>query len=892
MNGSPPSQSIGLSEQEAAALLRRHGPNVIPRGPRRSVWRRVGDQLRDPMILLLLGAFVVVAAVGDLPDAAIIVAVVCLNTAIGVVQEVRAANALAALEQLAAPEATAIRDGRPVRVPTADLVPGDQVRLDAGDVVPADVVLVQAAGVQVDESSMTGESVPVSRESGAELLAGSVLTRGRALGQVVRTGTTSALGGIAAAVVAAGVRTTPLQRRLSRLSGQLVWLTLAVAALVLVLGIARGQDLTDMLVVAVSLAVAAIPESLPAVVTVALALGAYRMARRNALVRRLPAVETLGSVTVLATDKTGTLTEGRMTVGLVWTSDGSWRVSGGGYAVAGGFDPIDEVVDGEALSLLLRDVVLCNDARLTGPAAGEWTVVGDPMEGALLVAAAKHDPGVLALSEQWRRVGELPFDSTTKRMVTIHRGSVGRLVVCKGAPEAVFDALGDPARAEAARIAAEGLARRGYRVLAVADAFRDDPDAEVDLDRDRPAGLVLRGLVALVDPPRESARDVVSACREAGIRAVMITGDHPATARAIADELTITLDGPEVATGADVAGGRHAERVSDIGVYARTRPQDKVDIVAAWQRRGAVVAMTGDGVNDAPALRNADIGVAMGNRGTEVARQAADLVLADDDLRTVVAAVQEGRRIYANIRRFLRYGLSGGLAEVLVLLVAPWLGMPLPLTPGQILWINMVTHGLPGVAFGGEPADPVDMRRPSPSPERSVLGGLLPQIAATAVLIAVVALAVGLSVEGEGARRTTIFLGLGLAQLWLALVLRAPRGDGGWRARSLEAAVAGAALLLVAGAVWPPLCELLDTTAASASQIALVAILAAVPAAVVAVVGRLYRGSGGSRVPGPGPKGPGDGAGHRRNMEGERGGHHAGEHHAGEHRGDRRRSRG
>lgn len=831
----PAEPQTGLSTEQAAALLSQHGPNAVSRGPRRSSLSRIGDQLRDPMILLLLGACVVVAAVGDLPDAAIILAVVLLNTAIGVVQEVRAANALDALERMAAPEATVVRDRRLVRVPTAEVVPGDQVRLEAGDIVPADLVLEQAAGVEVDESAMTGESVPVSREGGAELLAGTVLTRGRGLGQVVRTGSDSALGGIAAAVVAAGVRPTPLQLRLSRLSGQLVWLTLGIAALVMLLGIARGQGLQDMLVLAVSLAVAAIPESLPAVVTVALALGAYRMARRHALVRRLPAVETLGSVTVLATDKTGTLTEGRMTVREVWTAAGRWRLDGAGYAAAGDVVRTDGTADEVHLTLLVRDLVLCNDARLSGPVDGVWDVVGDPMEGALLVAAAKHDPSALALSDRWPRIDEAPFDSVAKRMTTLHRSPSGRLMVCKGAPEAVLSVVADPAAATVARAEAQRLAEHGYRVLAVADASVGDE--AVDLRH--PTGLALRGLIALADPPREWAREVVSECRAAGIRTVMITGDHPATARAIADELTITADGPDLATGEDVANGRHVARVGDIGVYARTRPEDKVDIVAAWQERGAVVAMTGDGVNDAPALRNADIGVAMGNRGTEVARQAADLVLADDDLRTVVAAVQEGRRIYANIRRFLRYGLSGGLAEVLVLLVAPWLGMPLPLTPGQILWINMVTHGLPGVAFGGEPADPDDMHRPSPSPVHSVLGGLVLQVAGTAMLIATLALAVGLWVEGEGAQQTMVFLSLGLAQLWLALALRAPRAGAGWRARGLEGAVAGAALLLVAAAMWAPLRDLLDTTAVSTPQLVLVVALAAAPATVVAVWSRV-----------------------------------------------------
>ena len=821
----------GLSTTEAVARRGEHGANVVPRGPRRPAWRRVLDQLRDPMILLLLGASVVVAAVGDLPDASIILAVVCLNTTIGVVQEVRAANALEALDRLAAPHAVVLRDGHPVRVDAADLVPGDLVQLEAGDVVPADLRLGLAAGLEVDESTMTGESVPVSHSVGDELFSGTVVTRGRAHGTVVRTGARSALGSIATSVAAAGTRATPLQLRLSRLSGQLVVLTLALAGLVFLLGVLRGEPVTDTLVLGVSLAVAAIPESLPAVVTVALALGAYRMARRHALVRRLPAVETLGSVTVLAVDKTGTLTEGHMTVREVWTPYGAWTVSGAGYGVAGELSPAG---GGEELALLVRDLVLCNDARLKGPVGPVWEVVGDPMEAALLVAAAKHDRAALELPAVWRRTDEVPFDSVTKQMTTLHRGPGGNLLVVKGAPEAVTPLVADPEVADAALREAGRLADRGFRVLAVADSGTREgaPDA---------ARLELRGLVALQDPPRAAARDVVVSCRAAGIRTVMITGDHPATARAVADELTITDDGPTVATGADVARGPDAEAVRDVGVFARTRPEDKVDIVGAWQRLGAVVAMTGDGVNDAPALRNADIGVAMGNRGTEVARQAADLVLGDDDLGTVVVAVEEGRRIYTNVRRFLRFGLAGGLAEVLVLLAGPWVGMPLPLTPGQILWINMVTHGVPGVAFGGEPADPADMAHPSPSPERSVLGGLVREIGLTAAMIAVVALAAGLWSDDDRTQ-TSVFLCLGLAQLWLALALRAPRSGAGWRARGLEAAVAAAAALLVAAVAWAPLRDLLDAAPVSPGQAGAIAVLAAGPALVVAVRNRITKG--------------------------------------------------
>jgi Ca2+-transporting ATPase len=789
------------------------------------------------MILLLLGALGVVLALGDASDAVIIVAVVVLNTTIGVVQEVRAANAIDALDAMAAPHATVVRDGQPVRVDSGEVVPGDLVRLDAGDVVPADAELVEAHGLQLDESAMTGESVPVARGGGDEVLSGTVVTRGRGAALVLRTGADSGLGRIAAGIVATGARDTPLQQRLGRLSRQLVVVTLALAGLVLVLALLRGQPLGETLVLAVSLAVAAIPESLPAVVTVALAMGAHRMARRAALVRWLPAVETLGSVTVLASDKTGTLTEGRMLVQRLWTPSGSWEVSGHGYGVGGTVR--GPRADPDELRLLLRDLVLCNDARLVGPEGDQWRVVGDPMEAALLIAAAKHDAATLDDPSSWPRVQEIPFESRTQRMVTLHEGAQGWLAVCKGAPEVVLELLADREVAGRARAAALDLAERGYRVLAVADArheSRPDTAALLSGPTTRPTtGMVLRGLAAVADPPRAGAAEVVRACRDAGIRTVLITGDHPATARAVADELSIVSATSEVADGEMVARGDHVAKVDRIAVYARTRPEQKVDIVAAWQDRGDVVAMTGDGVNDGPALRRADIGIAMGERGTEVARQAADLVLADDDLATVVVAVGEGRRIYTNIRLFLRYGLSGGLAEVLVILLGPFLGLPVPLAPGQILWINMITHGVPGVAFGGEPMDPGVMRRPSPSPQRSVLGpGLVSQIVQAALLIAGVSLLAG-HLAPESQLQTWVFLTLGLAQLGVALAIRAPRAGTGWKDRGLEAAVLGAAALQVLAVTWAPLRDLLGTRALTPADAVVVTGLAALPGVVLRV---------------------------------------------------------
>ncbi len=826
----------GLTAEDAATRLVEHGPNLTPEAPPRGWLRRVFDQIRDPMIMLLMAALVVTIVLSDYTDAAIIATVIVLNTSIGVFQEVRAEQAIAALGRMAAPKAWVIRDGALVEVAAADVVPGDLLRLEAGDVVPADGDLVEAFALQVDESAMTGESVPVDRETGGEVLAGTVVTHGRGVATVTRTGAESGLGRIAALIASAGMRPTPLQRRLTRLSHVLVMAVLALCGLVFVLGLARGEDLADMLILSVSLSVAAIPESLPAVVSVALALGAYRMARRSAVVRWLPAVETLGSVTVLASDKTGTLTEGRMVVQRLWTPTGRYDVTGRGYGTAG--EVLADGHDGTP-DRLLRDLVLCNDAKLlpSSEESGDWAAVGDPMEAAMLIAAAKSSVAALHAGESWPRSEEIPFDSERQRMTTLHSHGDEWLVVSKGAPEVVLDRMAPSPDVSRARAAAGELAASGFRVIAVADAVHAERPVVLE------DGLELVGLIGIADPPRAGAAQLVADCRAAGVHLVLITGDHPATARAIASDIGITDTAPEVAVGEEVARGEHVDRVAEIGVYARTKPEQKVDIVEAWQRRGDVVAMTGDGVNDAPALRGADIGVAMGMRGTEVARQAADLVLADDDLHTVVVAVAEGRRIFANIRTFLRYGLSGGFAEIAVILAAPFLGMPLPLTAAQILWINMLTHGLPGVAFGGEPIDPRVMHRPSMSPEKSVLReGLGWQILSTGVVIGLVSMLAGYLAHVRGEHvQTWVFLTLGLTQLGVAIALRAPRSGLSWRSRGLEAAVLGAAALQVAGVYFAPLRELLGTVVLDGPTFLLLAALALVPGVLISME-RRWRG--------------------------------------------------
>ncbi|GAA4990166.1 HAD-IC family P-type ATPase [Kitasatospora paranensis] len=715
----------GLTAAEAARLLAEHGPNRVGSAPRTPIRSRVAAQLRDPLVLVLLAAVVLTVVTGDHADAIVIGLVVVVNTAVGVAQEVRADTAVAALSTLSAPAARVLRDGGERELPSAELVPGDVLLLSEGDIVPADAAPVESTALLVDESMLTGESVPVEKDAAvpsARLAAGTVVVRGRAVAVVTATGQDSALGRIAASLHPRP-RLTPLQQRLAGLGRVLALVTVVLCLVVFVLGLARGQALEAMAVTAISLAVAAVPESLPAVVTLALAIGARRMAARRAIVRRLPAVETLGSVTLLATDKTGTLTEGRMTLERLWGPGWEATVTGPGDRPEG--ELLVEPAAGRAAAVaLLRTAALCNDASLRPPVAadGRWTLLGDPTEAALLVAAVKAGLDPAGLARHSPRVSEEPFDSLRKRMATVHRAGSGPLEIClKGAPEAVLDPAvldASPELLASASQQAARLAARGYRVLAVASALRDAPGPTE-------SGLRLLGLVGLADPPKPAAAATLAACRRAGITPVLITGDHPATARAIARRVGL-LDHADRAAAVAAGGDRAAGAVPDltaVRVFARTDPQQKLDIVRAWQARGAVTAMTGDGVNDGPALQQADIGVAMGRRGTEVARQAADLVLADDELATLVAAVEEGRRVYDNIRRFLLYALAGGVAEILVMLLGPLLGLALPLRAGQILWINLLTHGLTGVAVGAEPVSEQAMRRPPRSPREHVLAG-------------------------------------------------------------------------------------------------------------------------------------------------------------------------
>ncbi len=841
---------VGLDAGAATDRLARYGPNSLMERKGVPVWRRFLEQFANAMILVLLAAAAVTTLIGDLKDTVVILAIVLLNAVIGFVQEYRAEQAMAALKRMTSPTSVVVRDGRPEAVPAETLVPGDVVRLEAGDVVTADLRLLETRALRINEAALTGESEPAEKTSSPlpevseavladqrnMAFSGTAVTYGRGRGVVVATGMSTALGRVASLLQEGPAGRTPLQRRLDGLGRWLAVLALGVCTLVFVAGILRGEPADVMFLTAVSLAVAAIPEGLPAVVTIALALGARRMARREALIRKLPAVETLGSVTVVCSDKTGTLTENRMLVERVWTPNAEYTVTGDGYAPDGTIDP-DPSAD-EGFASLVRVAAACNDASLRGPttAGGAWGVTGDPTEGALLALAAKSSVGDAFDPDHPRRIEELTFDADRRRMATFHDADDGVWVAVKGALESVgplVDASERDVVAAAERRAGE-LAADGFRVLALAErTVSSVPTPPQAAEHD----LRLLGLVAMADPPRAASAPSIEAARRAGIRPVMITGDHPLTASAIARRIGLLEGEVRVLTGAELADLDEVTfrvLVEDVAVYARTSPEQKVRIVDALQRRGEVVAMTGDGVNDAPALRLADIGVAMGIMGTEVSKEAADMVLADDDFATIVRAVEEGRRIYDNIRRFVRYLLATNTAEVVVVFAAPFLGLPLPLQPVQILWINLVTDGPPALALGVEPVEPDAMKRPPRPPSESILGrGLWQRALATGLLMAMVTLAVqALAIAQGWAWQTMVFTTLAFLQLANALAVRSERQSAlslGWRSNvPLMAAVVAITLVQLALIYVPPLQPVFDTEALGPIELAVVLVASSV----------------------------------------------------------------
>ncbi|MFY9328590.1 MAG: cation-transporting P-type ATPase [Georgfuchsia sp.] len=739
----------GLDEAEVAARREKYGFNRLSVQPGRGPLVRFLAQIVQPLILVLIGAGTVTVFLGEWVDASVIFGVVLINALVGFIQEGKAEEALAALARAVASETTVLRAGVRIRLDAAELVPGDVVVLSAGDKVPADLRLLSGKELRTAEAALTGESLPVDKHSQPlpadtpladrrnMAYAGTLVVGGQGLGMVIATGDGTETGRISQLIAQAPDLTTPLTRKIGEFSQRLLIAILALAALTFAVGVLRGESTFDMFMAAVALAVGAIPEGLPAAMTVTLAIGVSRMAKRRAIVRKLPVVETLGSTTVICSDKTGTLTENAMTVREIFAGAEMFAVTGHGYGPSGSIELSGQpAAIAGALRETLVNGVLCNDARLVHK-DHHWSIAGDPTEGALLAAARKGDLDAETLSSVFPRLDELPFDSTRQYMVTLHEIEGARIVCVKGAMEKLLPACNMmldqsgrevPLDPEAIHAAATRMTKDGLRILAMA---RSELSPGQQLEHARIAtGLVFLGLAGMIDPPRPRAIAAVRACHAAGIRVKMITGDHPGTALAIARQLGIVRDGVAALTGRELSALddealRKAVSASD--VFARVEPEQKLRLVRALQANGEVVAMTGDGVNDAPALKQANIGIAMGLGGTEVAKEAAAMVLTDDNFATIEAAIEEGRGIYDNLVKFITWTIPTNAAEGLVILAAILSGTVLPITPLQVLWINMTTAVFLGLMLAFEPAEGHIMHRPPRPPAAPILDRALLQ---------------------------------------------------------------------------------------------------------------------------------------------------------------------
>lgn len=823
---------FGLTTEQVKGRQAKFGKNEISEAGSRSPWRILLEQFTSLLVLILIGAALLALALGDFKDAIAIGAIVLLFGFLGFIQEYRAEQAMAALKRLSAPIVRVFRDGKLVEVPSSELVPGDFISFEAGNLVPADSRLIEAVNLRVQEATLTGESEPVDKDDrylpGAEVplgdranmvYMGTTITYGRGRAVVVETGMRTELGKVAALLQGVQSELTPLQKRLDQLGKLLSIVGIMVSGLVLAIGLVKGEPLRDMLLTAVSIAVAVVPEGLPAVVTITLAIGAQRMLRRRALIRRLPAVETLGSVMVICSDKTGTLTENRMTVMVLDVAGHQLQITEKMRlrmpylnSSADLSKPENALIDQPgSIHLLLAGGALCNDAVLNPQADGSYQTIGDPTEAALLVAAAQLGLEQMNLKEEFPRMAELPFDSERKRMSTIHRYSSTshsstpllselaskpdlHLVFTKGAVDGLLEICSHVWVNDApqklneewlkrVQTANDTMAQQGMRVLGVAfktlEKVPQKPTVELEQE------LILVGLVGMIDPPRPEVREAIRTCRMAGIRPVMITGDHPLTARQIARELGILQpDGgnDQVITGTDLnqlTDAELTETVENVSVFARVSPDHKLRIVQALQNRGKIVAMTGDGVNDAPALKRADIGVAMGITGTDVSKEASEMVLQDDNFATIVSAVEEGRTIFDNLRKFIKFSVAGNIGKVSVMLLGPLLGKPLPLEPLQLLWLNLLTDGLLGLGLGLEPPEKDIMRRPPISPRESFFNpGLGRHILWVGALIGAIALTVGYIYwrnNPDGNWQTMTFTTLAFSQIAQALATRSRR---------------------------------------------------------------------------------------------------------------------
>ncbi|EWG11891.1 calcium-translocating P-type ATPase, SERCA-type [Cytobacillus firmus] len=760
----------GLTEDDVKKRHKQYGFNELKEGEKQSALLLFFSQFKDFMVLVLLAATLISGLLGEYIDAIAIIAIVIINGFLGFFQERKAEKSLSALKELSAPQVIALRDGIWKKIPSKEVAVGDLLKFSTGDRVGADVRIVESNSLEIEESALTGESLPVQKRTGSlktpnlaigdmENMAfmGTMVTRGNGLGVVVGTGMNTAMGQIADLLQNAETMTTPLQRRLEQLGKILITAAIFLTVLVVAAGVMQGQELYTMFLAGVSLAVAAIPEGLPAIVTVALSLGVQRMIRKKAIVRKLPAVETLGCASVICSDKTGTMTQNKMTVTHLWSGGKEWRVDGVGYEPQGQFYRNDSQIEpksDKALQQMLMFGMLCNHAEIQQK-NNEFVIDGDPTEGALLVAAMKAGYNRSSLLNQFKIINEFPFDSARKMMSVVVKDHNGRqFIVTKGAPD-VLAGKSESVLWEGRRqilskelygeiqAAIEDLASQALRTIAI--GYKEIPSKNVILDeKEAEKGLTFIGLQGMIDPPRPEVKEAVKECREAGIKTIMITGDHVITAQAIAKQLGILTEGSKVLQGKDLAEMSVEDLedvVEDVAVFARVSPEHKLKIVKALQNRGHIVAMTGDGVNDAPAIKAADIGISMGITGTDVAKEASALVLLDDNFATIKAAIKEGRNIYENIRKFIRYLLASNVGEILVMLFAMLLALPLPLVPIQILWVNLVTDGLPAMALGLDQPEENVMKRKPRSPKEGVFSrGLGWKVVSRGFLIGLVTL--------------------------------------------------------------------------------------------------------------------------------------------------------
>jgi P-type Ca2+ transporter type 2C len=737
------SKPSGLSQSEAAERASKYGPNEIQAAQRISAWSILADQFKNVLILILLGATILSLFLGHGVESIVIAVIVLFAVLLGFIQEYRAERAIEALRQMAAPIAKVIRDGREIQVPAREVVPGDVVVLHTGDRIPADGRILESVNMQVEEAALTGESMPVEKHADPlestdlpvgdrrnMVYAGTAVTYGRGKVLVVATGMQSEFGKIAQLLQTVETGKTPLQHNLDKVGTVLARAAFVVVAIIVGLGLLRGQPFIDMLIFGIALAVAVVPEALPAVVTISLAIGVQKMVKRHALIRRLPAVETLGSTSVICSDKTGTLTKDEMTVRQIYVAGQLYNVSGTGYAPLGEFSVNGgtPAQPGDELKQLLTAATLASDATLLPDTDkdADWDIKGDPTEGALVVAAAKAGLEKEALDSQFPRRQEIPFTSETKRMTTLHETPEGIVAYTKGAPEVILEncdhiltkdgvkILDESSRKEIVAVARD-MAANALRVLAIASK----PDSNLKTAQH---DMTFLGLAGMIDPPRSEARQAIVVCEQAGIRPVMITGDHPVTAEAVARELGLLKRG-RVVTGAElneISEEDFKREVEDIEVYARVSPAHKLRVVTALQANHHIVAMTGDGVNDAPALKKADIGIAMGITGTDVTKEAADMTLTDDNFASIVAAVEEGRGVFGNIKKYLMYLLSSNIGEIGLMAGSALLGLPIPLTAVQILYVNLATDGLPALALAIDPPEKDLMKRRPRNPRTGI----------------------------------------------------------------------------------------------------------------------------------------------------------------------------